>query len=193
MSANYSKTIQMTLGHTGPLESPSRTSMPWCMLAGRKVSDSFGSAQSIEKHISRKNLLKGLKSTCPSMHLALYYCLRNSIVIVIISKTEQPNSVSIQWYKKAQHKTLFWTTWRGDSKSWSIYQNQYYVTHACDMRNHLQHQALFLFLKRASTSQNSTLWNKNVKMRSFSSKIRLGREGGGGDDLNVLLVICRCM
>lgn len=48
---NQLQRIQMKLGHTGPLESPRRTSTPWCMSTGRKLSDSLGSVRSIKKHV----------------------------------------------------------------------------------------------------------------------------------------------
>jgi hypothetical protein len=42
-----SKCVYIILGYTGPLDRPRRTSIPWCMSNGRKVSDSRGSAYNI--------------------------------------------------------------------------------------------------------------------------------------------------
>ena len=40
---------QKKVGQTGPFDRPSRTSMPWCMSAGRKLSESRGSAHHSQK------------------------------------------------------------------------------------------------------------------------------------------------
>ena len=44
----------MKLGQIGPFEMPSRTSIPWCMSAGRNVSESHGSASNTQEYANLK-------------------------------------------------------------------------------------------------------------------------------------------